>query len=433
MNIIFFIPPLLILAYLAYRNTNYGIYVILATIPGYLLRGNVWLVPTTWLELAIYTVSAISLYKHVRKKTLAPHWYYALHGAKHYIIPALIFLFAALVSVLASPDQMRALGIIKAWFFDPLLFSILLLDKLTCEKVLKRMLYALSFSSMPIMLYGIFEYALGVGLSIPGRLDSFFESPNYVSMYLVPLSLLILGYLVTSRPAIARWQKIYCILWLIGSAATIILTKSFGGWFAAGGGIIFLALFHKKITAKKLVMLVFISLALITLGFYGYQKSKTHYNSFWNINSFETRLEVWAHTLRMITYKPITGSGLGGFHDEYISHIEKLPREKQPIEKNVLWPHNIYLALLVENGVLSLAAFLWIILIFYSETLRSYFKENNTLILPSAAAMTSILLHGFVDTPYLKNDLSLLFWIIIAVSVAREHDFDRSKNFHRLH
>ncbi|KKT47649.1 MAG: hypothetical protein UW39_C0007G0011 [Parcubacteria group bacterium GW2011_GWC2_44_17] len=47
--------------------------------------------------------------------------------------------------------------------------------------------------------------------------------------------------------------------------------------------------------------------------------------------------------------------------------------------------------------------------------------------------MTSILLHGFVDTPYLKNDLSLLFWIIIAVSVAREHDFDRSKNFHRLH
>jgi len=203
MNIIFFIPPLLILAYLAYRNTNYGIYVILATIPGYLLRGNVWLVPTTWLELAIYTVSAISLYKHVRKKTLAPHWYYALHGAKHYIIPALIFLFAALVSVLASPDQMRALGIIKAWFFDPLLFSILLLDKLTCEKVLKRMLYALSFSSMPIMLYGIFEYALGVGLSIPGRLDSFFESPNYVSMYLAS-DFGLSRYLATSHCPMAK-------------------------------------------------------------------------------------------------------------------------------------------------------------------------------------------------------------------------------------
>ncbi len=432
MNIIFFIPPLLLLAYLAYRNTNYGIYVILATIPGYLLRGNVWLVPTTWLELAIYTVSLISLYKHVRKKTLAPHWYYALHDAKHYIIPALIFSFAALVSVLVSPDQMRALGIIKAWFFDPLLFAILILDKLTRKTTLKRILLALSFSGIPIMFYGIFEYALGVGLAIPGRLDSFFESPNYVSMYLVPLSLMILGHMMTDKRTSGknRLQMNYYILWLVGSATTLILTKSFGGWFAAGGGIIFLALFYKKTTAKKFVMLILISAALIPLGLYGYQKSKTHYNSFWNINSFETRMEVWAHTFRMITYRPITGVGLGGFHDEYILYIQKLPREKQPIEKNVLWPHNIYLALLVESGTLSLAAFIWIILIFYSETLRAYFKENNTLVLPSAAAMTSILLHGLIDTPYLKNDLSLLFWIIVVFSIvtkkqsmARRHDW----------
>lgn len=419
MDIAFFIPPLALLGYLAYRNTNYGIYIILATIPGYLLRTQVWFVPTTWLELAIYTVAAVSLYKHVQKKTLAPHWYYTLHHARVYIIPALIFSFAALASAPLSPDLPRALGIIKAWFFDPLLFSILLLDKLTSETVLKRIYCALSISAIPIMLYGFVEYMGGFGLSIPGRLDSFFESPNYAAMYLVPLSLLIAGYVLTLWYTLSRLMKIYSILWIIGSAATIIFTKSFGGWFSALCGTLFLILFYKKVTFKKCAALLVIFAGLVLFGLYGYQKSKTHYNAFWNVNSFETRREVWTHALAMMTRSPIIGVGLGGFRDTYASYIQTLPRGDQPIEKDVLWPHNIYLTLWVESGVVALAAFLWIALIFYSETLHAYFQNKNTRVIGSAAAIAAILLHGLVDTPYLKNDLSLLFWIIIVLSIVQ--------------
>ena len=34
------------------------------------------------------------------------------------------------------------------------------------------------------------------------------------------------------------------------------------------------------------------------------------------------------------------------------------------------------------------------------------------------AAMVTILLHGFVDTPYWKNDLAFSFWFLIGLGVA---------------
>lgn len=413
MNIAFFIPPLLLLGYLSYRNTNHGIYVLLATIPGYLLRLNVWIVPTTWLELAIYVVAAVSLYKHIKRKTLASHWYYVLHHARVYIIPILLFVVSALFAAGIAKDATRALGIIKAWYFDPLLFSILLLDKLTNKLITARVYYALSVSAIPIMAYGFFEYATMSGLTIPGRLDSFFESPNYAAMYLAPLILLFGGrFIMEEMREKSLSRNLYSILWVCAALAAIVLTKSFGGLFGLFGGAVFFAIFYKKPTAKKIITLSALFIIVTALGFFGYQNSKTHYNAFWKINSLNTRVEVWTHTLTMITRSPIIGVGQGGFHDAYQTYVSDLPPKLQPIEKDVLWPHNIYLTILVENGVVALSAFLWILAIFYFETFR-----RDRAIIP-ACAMTSIVLHGLVDTPYLKNDLSLVFWIIIVASIA---------------
>lgn len=444
MSPLFFIPPLILLAYLTYRNTNYGIYIVLATIPGYLLRTAVAFVPTTWLELAIYTVAAVSLYKHLRKKTLAPHFYYALHHARRYVVPVLLFTLAALVSVSVSPNPARALGIMKAWFFAPLIFAILLLDKLTNETITRRVCYALSLSALPIILYGLVEYAGDFGMSIPGRLDSFFESPNYVAMYLVPLTLLLGGYMVPRKGGngdasarhlqglYARTRVVYSSVWLVLGAATIIFTKSFGGWLGLFGGLIFLAIFYKRVTMRKLVILALLSFALLILGFLGYQQSKTHYNAFWRVNSLETRTEVWTHAFTMLARSPVIGVGIGGFHDAYAAYIATLPEDKQPVEKDVLWPHNIYLTVWVESGVVALAAFIWILLILFREVFHAYFVKHSRAVLAPAAAMMSIVLHGLVDTPYLKNDLSLLFWVIVVIAiVSGEQGMERKRDWHR--
>ncbi|MEK9165417.1 MAG: O-antigen ligase family protein [Patescibacteria group bacterium] len=407
MNILYFIPPLLLLGYLTYKNISHGLYVILATVPAFLLRTRIFFIPTTWLELAIYTVAVISIIKHIQNDTLEAHFYHVLHKAKPYVIPITILILSVLVAVLTSENQISAIGILKAWFFDPLLFGIVFLD--TCHKKNSRtaFVFYLSIGAWPIIIYGLIEYILGINMLIPGRLDSFFNSPNYAAMYLVPMTILIAGSFA-GRP---KFGRVYFSVWLAFSLAAIFLTKSFGGWFGLLGGILFLVFFLSKITFKKTAVFGVCLIIATLMMFYFHQKSAAHYNLFWQANSLKTRREVWSNSLMMLKQNPILGIGLADFETDYYNFIIRLPENKQPIEHQVPRPHNIFLNFWLETGLIGLAAFLWIILIFFQQT----FKSSGAL--PVGAAMTALLLHGLIDTPYFKNDLSLLFWFLLVMNI----------------
>ena len=411
MNLLYFIPPLLLLAYLTYRKTEYGLYIILATIPGYLLRTQIWFVPSTWLELAIYTVALVWIIKHIRRETLEARLFYILHQTKPYIIPISILLISVLISISISDNQTRALGILKAWFLAPLIFGVIFLDVVKSHHIVKKTIFYFSLSAWPIMIYGLIEYVIGWNMTIPGRLDSFFSSPNYVAMYLAPMMVLILGWMMLKR-------HIYYFFWLSFALVTIFLTKSFGGWFSLLGGSIFLLIFIPKITLKKTLSLIILLMIITSLTFYVHQKSFSHYDKFWQVNSLQTRKEIWINSLKLLSQQPILGTGLADFKVDYQTFIDSLPPKDQPIERQVLRPHNLYLNFWLETGILGLIAFLWLILIFYQQNLSSYFNKQNLLIIPASAAMLAILLHGIVDTPYFKNDLSLLFWFLIIVNIA---------------
>ena len=408
MNILYFIPALLLLGYLTYKNTLYGLYIILATIPAFLLRTQIFFIPTTWLELAIYAVVLISIIKHIQNNTLEAHFYYILHKAKPYIIPITILILSVLVSVLISKNQTSALGILKAWFFNPLLFGIIFLDACQTENNRTAFIFFLSVSAWPIIIYGLIEYILGINMIIPGRLDSFFNSPNYTAMYLAPMMILIAGWIIKKKRGIA---VVYFSVWLVFSLTVVFLTKSFGGWFGLLGGILFLAFFLSKITLKKTAIFGFCLIIAALLMFWFHQKSSTHYNPFWQANSLKTRREVWSNSLKMLGQNPILGIGLADFETDYYNFIMRQPKSERPIENKVPQPHNIFLSFWLETGLIGLAAFLWIILIFFQQA----FKSPNAL--PISAAMTALLLHGLVDTPYFKNDLSLLFWFLLTISI----------------
>jgi O-antigen ligase len=67
-----------------------------------------------------------------------------------------------------------------------------------------------------------------------------------------------------------------------------------------------------------------------------------------------------------------------------------------------------------EIGLFGLLAFLGIIVWFYKIGIRN--REYGISII-LMAAMTALLVHGLVDVPYFKNDLSVLFWILVASEV----------------
>jgi O-antigen ligase len=73
--------------------------------------------------------------------------------------------------------------------------------------------------------------------------------------------------------------------------------------------------------------------------------------------SLQQRMVMWRTTLRMIEDRPILGVGTGGFLDGYRPHMPDLGWQR--FESGD--PHNQYLKILAEQGIVGLAAFLFFI------------------------------------------------------------------------
>ena len=131
---------------------------------------------------------------------------------------------------------------------------------------------------------------------------------------------------------------------------------------------------------------------------------------------------MWEGTWRLLKAHPIFGAGLAGFPFLYNiyrdpAHVELFP-----------YPDNFFLAIWSELGLAGLAIFGWLIIKYIREIIRllrknidPYFRQ---IILGLAAAMIGLFSHGLVDTPYFKNDLSVMFWLSIGIlaAIKKIHD-----------
>ena len=67
-------------------------------------------------------------------------------------------------------------------------------------------------------------------------------------------------------------------------------------------------------------------------------------------------------------------------------------------------------------GIFGILVFIWLIIKFFLIGIK-LFKKDPVLIGSLTAAMIVILIHGLVDTPYFKNDLAIIFWLIIGQEI----------------
>jgi len=114
-------------------------------------------------------------------------------------------------------------------------------------------------------------------------------------------------------------------------------------------------------------------------------------------------LLIWQKSLEIFKSYPFIGIGPGTFHDYF------LPYPKWGVPQ----PHNVYLAFLVQTGLVGFIGFIWLLVWFYKNGLEIYKKRKTTVVLMSV--MTYFLIHGLIDTVYWKNDLAVFFWLIIGI------------------
>jgi O-antigen ligase len=119
----------------------------------------------------------------------------------------------------------------------------------------------------------------------------------------------------------------------------------------------------------------------------------------------------------MVRDHPITGVGFADF--EALLH-----RYAPALHETHTHPHDLFLNLWLNLGVLGLVAFVAVLAILVATIVQELRRGRGTefyfLFCGVAAALAGVLTHGLVDNAIWKNDLALQFWTLAALVTAAQ-------------
>lgn len=391
--------------FLSFKNLKSAIYLIIIFLPSYLIRFDILNIPFTLLEAMILLSFSSFLIK------FKFNWW---SNFKTHIFfwPIISILITALISIITSPNLISAAGIFKAYFLEPLLFYIIFINIIKTKSDLKNIFWSLGISASYLSLIAFWQ--LFSGWNVPpaflkpsgsvDRVVSIFGYPNALGLYLGPIIILFTGFIFWSQDK--KIFQILKILVIIISFITIILAQSeaailsvIGVWFLWG-------LINKKTRYYSISLII---IGLITFIFI---PTINHYLTekilLQDYSGFIRRL-IWGESWNMLKDNWLWGAGLAGYQTKIIPY-------HLPTFEIFLYPHNIVLNFWSELGILGLLSFIWLFIKFLWENITNYFTNNHKLLnLVLIMVIIQLLIHGLVDAPYLKNDLSILFWLIIGI------------------
>lgn len=387
---------------------------VLILAPLYILRFKV-LIPTTILEVLIILtiiVTSIEFFRDGKEfKKLKTRFDFAI----------LLFLGTVTVSAFQGPNLASSLGILKAYFIEPVIFFYCLVY--TARKYGYRyILNSLLISGFWLSILGIIQkitgnFSLAPYEIIQGRIPALYNSANSLALYLGPIIILSLGLFSTERPGTKKFLYFLLLLLFI---VVMVWTRSRGGMVALLLGMIVFAYtllaFRNTVLQKIWYVVPALTLILVATFFYLFY---LNYN-FLPVNdgrpytqgdTLQIRFFIWVGTINMIRDHPIFGAGLDGFKELY-SNQYRLPQFQEEFQ----YPHNLILTFWTETGIFGLFAFIYL-LVGSLGVLIKKIPKSKIPILGGAliAAITYWVLHGVVDVPYFKNDLSVEFWTILAL------------------
>jgi putative inorganic carbon (HCO3(-)) transporter len=117
----------------------------------------------------------------------------------------------------------------------------------------------------------------------------------------------------------------------------------------------------------------------------------------------------------MIRARPILGIGPGNDAFNAVYPLFQRPRY------TALSAYSVFLEVLVEAGIVGMAAFLWLLLLVFHQgwvqlqRLRETQDQQGYWLMGAIASITGILGQGIADTVMYRPQISTLWWMAIAL------------------
>jgi len=397
--------------------------------PAYLLRFQVVGIPFTAAEIFIYLLFGLwilSLFQAHRQVDwdVKTRWYW-------YVV--FLILTGATLGALTAPDflslpsgeilnaKRATLGVWKGWAMAPILYFAVLTQVLKTEADAEKILRSLIYSATLVCLLAYFFGLFGAGITIDLRLRGFYESANYLALYIVPAVLINIYFLLRCGTAPPSHQDYIDLSTLVVLLYSLFFTQSYAGVIGVFGALGLYALYflfknpkqRKKIGVSLLILTAtFVVIIVSQLNTPKFRQ----FLDFKNRSSTTVRLEIYQTSYHLVKNNIFTGIGPGLFQANYqISAPEVL--ERAPLEWNMPHSHNIFIGFWLNAGLIGLIAFL--ILIVLCHTSFTF----------PLIALWGILVHGLFDMPFWKNDLAMIFWLIVAsVLVLQKLSLKKAQN-----
>lgn len=374
--------------------------------PLYVVRFRFGPLPTTLLEVAILITIAVYAATVIVGGGPVP-------GRTPYEIPIALFLVAGVIGIFVAPDHRGALGIFRAYLVEPIAIFYIAIAVFRKSEDLVPLLAGLGIATVLYCAIDVATFLLAVrnGSLLPGHAAAAFQvDPNSVALYVEPLIGLATGLLFFGS---ARLRLPAAVV-LAGLLVAELATLSRGGLLAIAT-VVFIAIITLRVLWVRVVLLVGAvagAAGVLRLPFLGLrvQQSLDPVSG-----SLFTRERVWVATIHMLRDHPIFGAGINAYQTVMTPY-----RASDPNQVPEPYPHNIVLTSWTELGVLGVLAFLWILGGLMIQPWRAFGRAtgiDRALLWGTGAAFSMIAVHGLVDSPYWKNDLSLEFWLLAAMQI----------------
>ncbi len=238
----------------------------------------------------------------------------------------------------------------------------------------------------------------------PKRAVAFFSHPNFFALFCAPLLAFLLSDLGFRLKDI-RKNWLFITSWIIGTAG-LGLSLSRAGWLGFGLASLVYLFFFTNRTIKKMALGFIVAILIIIVSVPNFRWRVIM--PFYGEKSSISRLSLWKTGWKGIKESPVLGMGLTGFSNNW----DTLNTNQNLDNHN--YPHNIFLTLWLETGILGGLSFCGLCLYWLKLGKK---KPPDAWKLGVALFILTVLFQGLLDNPYFKNDLALIFWLIISLGV----------------
>ena len=386
------------------RLTRWSMGLTVAAAPLYVLRWRVGPIPTTLLEMLI--LLTVGLYAITLIIERAP-----LPRRTGLEVPIALFLIAGAVAVFAAPDHRGALGIYRAYLLEPVAVYYVAVAILDSTAVVESLLAvwavgAIVFSGVEILTvaYAVVTHSLN-----PGHAAAALGiNPNSVAIYLEPVIAIAAGFALFGESR--RRQAAIATLAIVLVAELATLSRGGLVSLAALAGIAIVTAANLRLRLAMIGASAVGVLAVLALPIISTRVEDTTSPTY---GTLENRGRIWAATFRMLHDHPVLGAGLNAYQST-MAPYRLADRNLRPEP----YPHNIFLTTWSELGLLGLVAFTWLFAMLLIAPWRALSRSAGIykpILWGTGTAFAMLLVHGLVDSPYWKNDLSVEFWVLAAL------------------